>query len=198
MPAAEKSTMGRERGRMRTFQYQVLLGIDERALFLRVAPPKHKYQALTLAVERIDNDVRKLLPTFVLMATGSPGLHAERCIEQEHALLRPMDKMAMIRRFNPQIVFQFDEDILQAGRDFHSRPHRKTKAVCLVHAVVGVLTEDDYFDPVERGVIERREVFHAARVDDFSRLDFLFEEFTQVPHVGLGKLRKESRLPRGL
>ena len=35
---------------MRTFQHQVLLGIDERALFLRVAPPKHKYQALTLTV----------------------------------------------------------------------------------------------------------------------------------------------------
>src|SRR6267154_6077305 len=98
-------------------------GVDESALFLRGAPPEHEHQALAFAVERIDDDVRKLLPSLVLMAAGSPGLHGERRIEQEHALLRPMDEMAVVRWLDPQVVFQFDEDVLEAGRVFYSRPH---------------------------------------------------------------------------
>src|SRR5207247_8911260 len=69
----------------------------------------------------------------------------------------------------PQIVFQFDEDILETGRDFHSRPHRKAKAVRLVHAMVRILAENDHFDFVERGVVERGEIFDATRVDDLDR-----------------------------
>src|SRR5437899_12312148 len=64
--------------------------------------------------------------------------------------------------------------------------------------MVGILAEDDQLDLVEGGVVQGREVFAAARVDDFPCLDLLLQEFTQVPHVGLGKLAKESCLPRGL
>src|SRR6266508_6240720 len=198
MPAAEKSAMRRERRRMRTFQHQVLPGVDKRALFLRVAPPEHEHQALALAVEHFDNGVRELLPTLVLMASSSPGFHGERCIEQEDALLRPVSKMAVIRRLDPQIIFQLDENILQAGRNIHSRPHGKTKAVRLIRSMVRILTEDDHLDFVERSVIERRKVFRAARVDDFPCRDFLFQEFAQVAHIRPGKLREESRLPRRL
>src|SRR6266581_3862138 len=137
MSATEKSAMRRERGRMRAFQNQVFPGIDEGALFLRVAAPEHEYQALAFPVEQFDDGVGELLPALVLMAAGFPGLHGECCIEQEHALFSPMDEMTMIRRFDPQIVFQFDEDILETGRDFHPRPHRKAKAVRLVRAMVG-------------------------------------------------------------
>src|SRR5258708_21428143 len=112
MPAAEKSAMGRERGRMRAFQDQVFPGIDKGALFLRVAPPEHEYQALAFPVEHIYNGVRELLPPFVLMAAGSPGFDAERCIEQQDALLAPVGKMTLIRRLNPELDFQFTEDML--------------------------------------------------------------------------------------
>src|SRR5258706_13198238 len=98
MPATEKSAMRRKRGRMRALQNQVFPGIDKSALFLRVAAPEHEYQALAFTVEHVDDGVGELLPTLVLMAARFPGLHAERCIEQQHALFRPMDEMTMIRR----------------------------------------------------------------------------------------------------
>src|SRR5258708_30312309 len=146
----------------------------------------------------MDKGGGELLPPFVLMAAGSPGFDAERCIEQEDALLGPVGKMTVIRRLDPEIVFQFDEDILETGRDFHARPHRKAKAVRLVRTVVRILAKDDHLDLVEGGVIERRKVFDAAWVDGFPRLDFFFQEFTQVVHIGLRKFREEPRFPRGL
>src|SRR5882672_3424153 len=84
MPAAEKSAMRRQRRRMRAFEHQVFARVDKGPLLLRIAPPKHKHQTFALAVERIDDDVRKLLPALVLMAAGSTGFHGERRIEQEH------------------------------------------------------------------------------------------------------------------
>src|SRR5713226_4386802 len=196
MPATEESAMRRERRRMRTFQHQVFPGVDKRTLFLRVAPPEHKHQALAFAVEHVDDCVRELLPALVLMAPGFPGFHGERRIEQEDALLRPMGKMSVIRRLDSQIIFQLDENILQAGRNIHSGPYGKTKAVRLIRSMVRILTEDNRFDFVERGVIERRKVFGAARVYGFPRRNFLLQEFTQVAHIRLGKLAEEPRLPR--
>src|SRR5882672_179200 len=93
MLATEKSAVRRERGRMRTAQHQVFLGVDKSTLLLRVAPPEHEHQALAFPVEHIDNSVREPLPTLVLVAAGLPGFNAERCIEQEHALLGPMRKV---------------------------------------------------------------------------------------------------------
>src|SRR2546430_12437706 len=87
MPAAEESAVRRQRGRMRALQHQVFPRIDEGPLPLRIAPPEHEHQALALAVERVDDHIRKALPTLVLMAAGSPGLHGKRRVEQEHALL---------------------------------------------------------------------------------------------------------------
>src|SRR5712691_3931236 len=144
MPAAEKSAMRRERRRMRPFQHQVFPGVDKRALFLRVAPPEDEHQALALAVEHVDDGVGELLPALVLMAPGFPGFHGERCVEQEDALLRPASKMAVIRRLYPQIIFQLDEDILQAWRNIHSRPHGKTKAVRLIRSMARIRSEDDH------------------------------------------------------
>src|SRR6266571_6156238 len=129
---------------MRAFQHQMLFSIDKSTLVLCVAPPKHEYQALAFTVEHTNDGVRELLPTLVLMAAGFPGFDAERGIEQEHALLGPMGKMTVIRRLDPQIIFQLDENILQAGRNVHSRPHRKTKAVRLIRSMVRILAEDDH------------------------------------------------------
>lgn len=183
---------------MRPFEHEVLFGIDKRALLLGVTAPQDEDEAGALAVQYIDDRVGELLPPFVLMTPRLGRLHRKRRVQQQHTLLGPTLQMAMVRRFNSQILLQFLKNILQRRRNIHARLHRKTQTVRLLSAMVRVLTENHHFHFIERRMIERRKELRCFGIDDLFLSHLAGQELAQIAHIVFPKLGFQMGFPAGL
>jgi len=89
------------------------------------------------------------------MAVGLMGPDGETSIEHEDAALRPGGQKTTVTGGLDEgrvVVFKGDVHIPKGRRGSGGRPDGEGEAVGLVYVMVGVLTEDDDFDGVERGV----------------------------------------------
>lgn len=57
--------------------------------------------------------------------------HGERRVHEEHALVRPLGKIARFGRVVSQIAFELFEDIFERRRFFDALLHRKAQPVRL-------------------------------------------------------------------
>ena len=151
----EPSTpVGRKRGGVYAFKYQVPVGIDKCSFALGIGSPEQKNQMFFLICQFADDGVGEGFPTFVLVRTGLVGPYGQRCIEQQNPLVRPAFEIAGSRDRLAQIIVYFLEDILQGRRLLDAFGHGKTKAVRLSRTVIGILAENDDFGIVYGTSIE--------------------------------------------
>src|SRR5690606_35957927 len=111
------------------------------------------------------------------------------------ALPRPMFEEAMPRRLDAEVAFQLLVDVDEAGRRPDAGLDREAQAMRLAGAVIGVLAEDDDAHRVQRGQVQRPEIFAALREDALALGLFGHEEAFQSLHIGLAELACERLQP---
>ena len=95
----------------------VTLAIDELPFFLGMSAPQQKHNAAALGVEGRNHPIGKLLPTEFGMGMRLTRFDRQYGIEQQYALFRPTDQVAMGRNTEPRnIPSQLLVDIDQGGR----------------------------------------------------------------------------------
>jgi len=102
-------------------------------------------------------------------------------------LLGPRFEIAASSSLLSQIRFQLFVDVDEGGGQGDTIGNREGKSVGLAGAVIGVLTENDHFDLVDRDAIEGVENKPGERIDG-AVFVFLFDELGQVGKIRLIKL----------
>lgn len=187
---------GKWRG-MHAAQNQVALAVDQLALLLRMTSPQQEYQALALAIQRVDRGIGETFPALALMRGGLSRFDGEHGIEQEHSAIGPRRQAPVIGARNAQAPLDLLEHVLQRRRHTHARSHRKTQAMSLAGTVVRILTEDDYAHLVEGRVLEGVEDVRAGRIDVLAARLFLAQEMGQRQHVRPIEVIADPLLPGG-
>ena len=118
--------MSTKGARVRRTKHKVQGLIDQGRLALRMRSPKEEDQARATRGERRDRRVSHALPPLACMRHRLTSAHAERRVEQQHALLGPALQIAVRRERYAEIPIQLREDVAQAPRQGpHVRPDRK-------------------------------------------------------------------------
>ena len=175
-------------------EHQMVGVCDELFLAARIAAPEQEDDGPLMRVELLDDGVGEVGPADLAVAVGLTAAHGQGGVEQQDALLGPGDQAAGVRRGQAHIILQLGENILQAGRQRHARPHRKTQPLGLSRAVIGVLPEQDGLDVgvgrVAQGV---KDVLH-GRIDlVFSVL--LLEDAADLCVIFRVELVRKQRVP---
>jgi hypothetical protein len=150
MATVEEAVAGGKRRRVRCFQYQVFPGVDQRAFFLRGATPEQKNDGFALLADGADDGICEFLPAFALMRASSGLPHGQRRIQQQYSLRRPLRQVAMARHLDTAIPFDLFVDISKARWDVLALG-REAKTVRLPLSVIGVLTDNHYFNFLKWG-----------------------------------------------
>jgi len=87
--------------------------IDERLLGDGIVPPEDKYDSFSFLREYFDSSVRKVFPSYLLVARRFSLSDSEDSIEKQNSLLCPVSEVCL-GASNPQVRLEFFEDILQA------------------------------------------------------------------------------------
>src|SRR5690554_7881807 len=98
---------------MGPLKYQVTGTINALAFFSGITAPKQKHHILPFPVNDLNNPVSKGFPAHSLMRASLPLNHSEHTVQQQHTLLCPRLKTAMIWARNAKICLNFLEDINQ-------------------------------------------------------------------------------------
>src|SRR5574337_358322 len=174
------------------------LGVDQRALALRVGSPQQEHQAFALAIQCIDRSVSEALPAPVRMGAGTSLLHRQHAVEQQHAAVGPGGEATVAGTGHAEVALDLPEDVVQRWGYPHAAAHRKAQPMRLAGAVVGVLAQDHNPHRVERGVLEGGENLPAGWVDVLARLLLGAQKARQRPHLGPLQVVADARLPRRL
>ena len=195
MLAAEKSSVGGERTGVRCFQNEMpAMRRDERLFPDGEASPKEKNQIFLSFGQTLDNGVGKLLPTDLRMRGRLVRTDGKAGIQKKNALPCPFFQVAALRHRNVQVVMQLREYIDKGWRGSDAVGDGKAEAVCLAGIVVGVLSDNDRFNFVQRALVEGGKNFRAWRIDD--EFLFLFDQgLFQMLKVGHIKLVLEKFEP---
>src|SRR5574337_499592 len=118
------------------------LGVDQRALALRVGSPQQEHQAFALAIQCIDRSVSEALPAPVRMGAGTSLLHRQHAVEQQHAAVGPGGEATVAGTGHAEVALDLPEDVVQRWGYPHAAAHRKAQPMRLAGAVVGVLAQD--------------------------------------------------------
>ncbi|KDQ01028.1 hypothetical protein EN35_26025 [Rhodococcus qingshengii] len=126
------------------------------------------------------------------MRSGLTRLHSEYAIEKQHTLFRPRRQIAVRRYRQPEILVILLVDITETSRNRpHVRGNRKAQPDSMTGRRIGVLTDDEHPNVVERirectqDVLSRRQILP-------SRSDLFAQELT---HRG-DLLRDRFECPR--
>ena len=95
MTATEETSIDRERRGVRCFEHQVFAVVDDVPFLSGITAPKKEDKMLAMLRQGGNGGIRESLPTLALMATCHAGLHRERGIEQQDALVCPMRQVAV-------------------------------------------------------------------------------------------------------
>ncbi len=167
VPAAEEAAVGGERRGVGRFKDEMPGAVDDRALALGVGTPEHEDEVFAARGKRLHDGVREGFPAVSLVAAGVSGLHGERGVQEEDALVGPGREVAVPGEERRLVfVLQFLVHVEERGRDGDAGLHGEAEPVGLVGAVVGILPEDDDLDLVERRTVERLEDEATRWVDD--------------------------------
>ncbi len=156
-------------------------------LFLRIGAPEDEHYRAVLPRDEFDHRVRKLLPAALLVRSRLAHFHRQHAVEQQNALLGPMGKVAMARRIDAEVRLHLLVDVDKAWRWAHAVLDGEAEAMGLPFAMIGVLPQYDDADLVERGQIERTEIFIALGEDALACLLFSQQEFAQIAHDRRGE-----------
>jgi hypothetical protein len=110
---------------------------DARGLLLGMAAPEQEHDGIGAGGDGGHGGVGEGFPALALVRTGLSGLDRQRIVEQEHALLRPVDEMAMGGPGQAEVGAQFLENVDEAGRHLDAGLNRKRQAVGLSGAMIG-------------------------------------------------------------
>ena len=175
---------------------EIPLRVCDSSLFLGVTAPKHVYDALFAFGDRAYHGVGEGFPAAARMRRRFVCADGQHGVQEQYSLLGPAVEVARRGRGRPSVVGDLLEDILQRGRERHAVAYREAEPVGLSGTVVGVLTDDDHFQLVERAFVEGAEDVAAARIDA-PRGVFLPYELREVGEVGFFEFGSEQLFPVG-
>lgn len=111
MFAAEKAAIGGKRGGVRCGENEVFGGVDELDFGLCVGAPQKEDEAGAFLRKLRDGGIGKDFPAAALVRTRLMRAHRERSVQKKHSLPRPVLQIAVLRRWNADIVLQFLENV---------------------------------------------------------------------------------------
>ena len=130
---------------------------EQRLQRLRIATPEYGDEGLGGAVrvrprvQRADRRFGDGLPTFALVAVRMADPHGQAPVEQHDALPGPRCQVAVVRHGQAKVVGQL---LIDVGEASGNRPdiggHAETQADRMARGGVGILTDDQHLDVVER------------------------------------------------
>ena len=85
--------------------------VDKRALADGVASPQDEDKSGAVGREPADYFVGKFLPSSSLVRTGATGFHGEGGVEQEHTLIGPAGKIAVVGVWRTGVGAYLLEDV---------------------------------------------------------------------------------------
>src|SRR5690606_37817865 len=130
-----------------------------------------------------------------LVRARSVRPHCQCGIKQEHTLVCPRRKVAMVRYPEPRdIRGQLLVHVAQRGWYTHARRNGKGQAVSLPYVMVRVLPQDDHVNRVKGGVVERIENKVTRWINRMFPL-FCHQELFELPHISLFKLGTKYGFP---
>lgn len=135
--AAEEAPVCRERRGMRRREHRVPLLVHLLALFGRRSAPEKEDEVVVVFVARLNHGIGELLPALVLVRVRLAALHRQAGIEEQHPLLRPLGKAAVLRDCeigNAGVLRELFVDVHQRGGRLHTLLHGETEPVCLPRA----------------------------------------------------------------
>ena len=86
----------------------------------------------------------------MLVTRSFSELNSEYGIEEEYTLACPVAEIT-IRSLDTKIALELFVDISEARRQYLILTNTKSKSICNSWSVIGVLSENDNFDLIERG-----------------------------------------------
>ena len=79
---------------MRTGEHMMPNGVDQLALLLSRLAPQQEHNVFLLQGDCSDGCVRECLPSFLGMGVCRMSTHCQHSIEQQHALVGPLQQQA--------------------------------------------------------------------------------------------------------
>lgn len=198
MPASEETSVGGQRRGVGRCEYEVLAGIDKGFLGDGVAAPEEEDDAAAALREFVDGCVGEGLPSVVLVTAGLVGTDGECGVEEQDALVGPAGEGAGGEGYlRAEVAVDLFDDVDQRGWNGDALRHREAESHGLSRLVIGILTEDDGFDLVERRAVEGVEYLVAGRITGVL-LPLGNEEVLELGEVGRLKLRPQHFMPTGV
>lgn len=195
MFTSKKSPMRRQWRRMDRFEDRMFAFIYQHFLTLGICSPQQKHQSWLLVGELLDDCIRELLPTDILMGICLIFSHRKTGIKQKDTLLRPFREISGLRNGNSEVRFYFFEDILEWRWVSYSFLDRKTEAMCLTYPMIGILSKYDYFHRIKRSLVESIEDIWSFRKNNLSIIPFLRQKFFDLRKIRLLEFILEHFLP---
>ena len=146
-------------------QYQMPGGVNKLAFPDSIVAPKDENQVFFLSGKGVNNGIGKLLPAFSLVRAGLACSHRERGIKQQDTLPGPVLQITAGGNRCAGIVFNFGENIAQAGWKLNPVVHREAKAMGLSRSVIGILPQNNHFGLGERTLVKCIEDQSGRRVN---------------------------------
>ena len=181
---------------MHGLEYEVALRVGDGALLLCVAAPEHIDDSLLAFGDGAHHGVGEGLPSAAGMRGRFVFADRQHGVQQQHSLLGPPVEVTRGGDRRPGIVGDLLEDVLQRGREGDAVGHREAESVGLPGSVVGVLSDDDDLQPLERTLVEGAEYVAAPGIDAAGGI-LLAHEVRQCGEIGLLELGSEHLFPVG-
>ena len=194
MSVTEEAMVGRQRRGMYRREYQMTVAVDESTFLLRVGAPEDEHQVFTLFGQGADGCIGKFFPALALVRTRLVGSHCQGGVQQQYSLFGPAGQVACGGDGQPQVALNLLEDVLQRRREGDAVVHREAEAMGLSRSMIGILSQDDHFHPVERTQVERVENKFAGGIDRCG-LVFLPHKVGQADEVVLVEFRHQVLFP---
>lgn len=163
-------------------------------LALGVAAPEQVDDPLFAFGDGADDGIGEGLPAAAGVRGGLVGPHGQHGVQQQDPLLGPAVEVPAGGYRSVQVAGDLLEDVLQRGRERDAVRHREAEAVGLALPVVGVLTDDDDLQLVERTLVESPEDVARARKDPSGGV-LLPDEIGQFPEIGLVEFGLQNLFP---
>jgi len=194
VPTAEEGTSC-QRGGVGGFEDEVSGRVDKRRLAARIVTPEHKDDSFFAAADGADDGVREPLPSETTVGCGFTGADCEHGVEQKDALTCPRLKIRFPAHCDPEVAFDFFENVLEGRRGGNVVRHGEGQPHCLAVSVVWVLPENDHLDLVEGAELECLEDQRPRRKNDLPRGFFRMQGLGKLDEILFLEFFEKDRFP---
>lgn len=146
----EESSMCWERAWVWWFDNVVFCSIDEFFLTLCEWSPEDKDDKFSIFRYSLNDKICECSPTKMLVTRSFSELNREYSIEEEYTLARPVTEITT-SPLDTKITLEFFVDISETRWQYLILTNTKSKSICNSWSMIGVLSENDNFDLIERG-----------------------------------------------